>query len=193
MGKTKILIVDNYDSFTYNLKQIIYQITAMEPDIVLNDQLNTIDDQKYTHIFISPGPGLPKESGQLMDYLPGWITQKRIFGVCLGMQAIVEACGGNLLQLNEVQHGIQDMIYILEPAQIFENLSDPFPAGRYHSWIINDSAFPKELIIIARDSKNCPMAIKHTTYPVYAVQFHPESIMTPAGTEIIQNFLLAEN
>jgi len=189
----KILVFDNYDSFTYNLVQMIEKITGTSEfiDVFRNDEISLKEIDQYDKIIISPGPGIPSEAGILLEIIKKYASKKEILGVCLGQQAIAEAFGGELINLNETYHGIATKIYIIkEDKKIFNGLPIEFEAGRYHSWVVSDENFPKELEVTALDNKGMIMALKHKTYDVHSVQFHPESILTPLGKKIIKNFIL---
>ncbi|WP_417429051.1 anthranilate synthase component II [Halpernia sp.] len=187
---SKILVLDNYDSFTYNLVQMIEEIVDAKIDVFRNNEISLDDVEKYDKIILSPGPGIPKESGILLDLIKTYAPKKSIFGVCLGLQAIGEAFGGNLINLSEIYHGVATEVQILNPkSKIFKNFPETFEAGRYHSWALSPEDFPKELEITAIDKDKMIMALQHKIYDVQAVQFHPESILTPKGKEILENFL----
>jgi len=189
----KILVFDNYDSFTYNLVQMIEIITGTSDciDVFRNDEISLKEINKYDKIIISPGPGIPSEAGILLEMIKKYAQKKEILGICLGQQAIAEAFGGELINLSETYHGVATKIYVInEDKKILDGLPIEFEAGRYHSWVVSDENFPKELEITALDSKGMIMALKHKTYDVHAVQFHPESILTPLGKNIIKNFIL---
>ncbi|KUK83993.1 MULTISPECIES: aminodeoxychorismate/anthranilate synthase component II [Petrotoga] len=184
-----ILLIDNYDSFTYN----IYQ-TACEFDDVLvyrNDKLTLKDVEmlKPSHIIISPGPGVPKDAGisvEIIKYFKGVIP---ILGICLGHQCIAEAFNGKVVRAKEIFHGKTSKIYIKEKHDIFKGIDSPFEATRYHSLIVSNEMFPKELKIIASAQGGEIMALSHKTYQIYGVQFHPESILTTVGPKLIENFI----
>lgn len=185
----KVLVFDNYDSFTYNLVHA-FRSLGLEPDVVRNDKINVEDASKYDKIVISPGPGIPSESGILPDLLKRWCGEKPILGVCLGHQAIGENYGARLKNLPEVFHGIATDIDIKKEDYLFEGLDDKIKVGRYHSWVIDDKYFPSdELEILATDDTGMIMAVRHKKYDVRGVQFHPESILTPQGMKIIENWL----
>lgn len=188
----KILVLDNYDSFTYNLVQMIEEITGKEIDVFRNDQISLEDVAAYDKIILSPGPGIPEESGILLDLIKTYAPTKSIFGVCLGLQAIGEAFGGKLINLSEIFHGVATEVEIIkENTEIFKNFPSKFDAGRYHSWAIDPEHFPEDLEITAVDDKGMIMALQHKTYNLQAVQFHPESILTPKGRDILENFILS--
>ncbi len=185
---TKVLIIDNYDSFTYNLKHQL-EVNDVVVEVRKNDEIDIEEVENFDKILLSPGPGLPSDAGIMPELIKRYSEKKSILGICLGHQAIGEAFGGNLKNLNTVFHGVALPVYFDDDEKLFENLQNPFPAGRYHSWVINEDLFPEELKIIARDQFLNIMGIKHKYLKVYGVQFHPESIMTPRGTQIITNWL----
>lgn len=185
----KVLVFDNYDSFTYNLVHIINAIEGIECEVYKNDRISLEDINQFDKIVLSPGPGLPSDAGILHSLIKEYAGKKSIFGVCLGLQAIVEVFGGKLLNLTNVYHGVATPMEIIQEDYIFENFPKKFKAGRYHSWVGHVETFPKCLEILAQDEEGQIMAIKHKEYDIRAVQFHPESILTPQGTEIIKNFI----
>ena len=185
----KILVFDNYDSFTYNLVQIIEQIVGEKVDVFRNDQIPLEDIEKYDKIILSPGPGIPEEAGILLELIKKYAPTKSIFGVCLGQQAIAEAFGGSLINLSEIYHGVATESNQIKEHSIFKNLPKTLEVGRYHSWAVNPENFPEELEITSIDNNGMIMSLKHKTYDVHAVQYHPESILTPNGREILENFL----
>ncbi|MBL1222738.1 aminodeoxychorismate/anthranilate synthase component II [Chryseobacterium sp. L7] len=188
----KVLVFDNYDSFTYNLVQIIERILDQKVDVIRNDQISLEEIGKYDKIILSPGPGIPEEAGILLDLIRVYAPTKSILGVCLGQQAIAEAFGGNLINLSEIFHGVATSAELVkEDTKIFRNLTSGMEVGRYHSWAVNPEGFPEELEITAVDKDGMIMALQHKTYDVHGVQFHPESILTPDGEVIIRNFLLS--
>ena len=189
--KNKILVFDNYDSFTYNLVQMIEQIIGYEVDVYRNDQISLADIARYDKIIISPGPGIPSEAGILMDAIKTYAPTKSILGVCLGQQAIAEAFGGSLINLTEIYHGVATEARKTKDHHLFDGLPDTLEVGRYHSWAVNPQDFPEELEITSVDSNGMIMSLKHQTYDVHAVQYHPESILTPLGRNILENFLKA--
>ncbi len=187
---TKILVFDNYDSFTYNLVQMIERITDQKVDVYRNDEISLEEIEKYDKIILSPGPGIPEEAGILLDLIKKYAPTKSILGVCLGQQAIAEAFGGNLINLSEIYHGVATSSKTTrENVKLFRNLPEEIEVGRYHSWAVNNENFPEELEITAVDNDGMIMALQHKTYDVHGVQFHPESILTPEGEMIIKNFL----
>jgi len=186
----KILVIDNYDSFTYNLVHAIKKITGLEVDVVRNDETDLETVGQYDKILLSPGPGIPSEAGLLMPIIERYAPEKSILGVCLGHQAIGEVFGARLLNMKRVIHGMATPVQVISRhTTLFSNLPDAFDAGRYHSWIIDNDGFPSCLEITAKDGENQIMAIRHREYDVQGVQFHPESVLTPMGEQIIANWL----
>ncbi len=185
-----ILVIDNYDSFTYNLVHIIEDITGKLPDVFRNNEISIDKINNYNAIILSPGPGIPDEAGILKKVIRTYAGIKPIFGVCLGLQAIAEVFGGELENLNDVFHGVAtEMKVIKDDTIVFKNIPKIFEAGRYHSWIASNDNFPKELEVTAVDKAGSIMALRHREFHISAVQFHPESILTPLGKQIIQNFI----
>ncbi|MDF2157388.1 aminodeoxychorismate/anthranilate synthase component II [Algoriphagus sp. CAU 1675] len=185
----RILVLDNYDSFTYNLVYIIRQLGyGDQMDVFRNDKISLGDVAKYDKILLSPGPGVPSEAGIMPALLKKYSSTKTILGVCLGHQAIGEAFGASLINLSEVLHGVASQVTVEEDL-LFEGMPDTFKIGRYHSWVIDESTLPAELEVIARTPDNQIMAIRHKQYNVRGVQFHPESILTENGVKIIKNWL----
>jgi anthranilate synthase component 2 len=188
----KILVFDNYDSFTYNLVHLVQKIVKDKLEVYRNDQIPLEKVKEYDKIILSPGPGVPKEAGLLLPLIKEYAPTKSILGVCLGHQAIGEAFGGSLVNLSTVYHGVSTPVKIIKHEaehDLFEGLPDAFEVGRYHSWIVNEKDFPKELDITARDDNGYIMALQHKTYDVQGVQFHPESVLTPDGETILRNWL----
>ncbi|AEV96755.1 aminodeoxychorismate/anthranilate synthase component II [Niastella koreensis] len=229
----KILVFDNYDSFTYNLVHLVEKILHQKVDVYRNDQIPLEDVKAYDKIILSPGPGIPEEAGLLLPLIKEYAASKSILGVCLGHQAIGQAFGGKLTNLSTVYHGVATPVQIVNrqsaignrekanPDQsgqavkretgkskkqaetstevthsplpthhsLFDGLPDEFEVGRYHSWVVSEDGFPKDLEITARDANNFIMALQHKTYDVQGVQFHPESVLTPRGEEILRNWL----
>lgn len=188
----KILVIDNYDSFTYNLVHIIRKL-GIEPVIVRNDKIKLEDVAQFDKIFLSPGPGLPNEAGIMNEIIRTYASTKAIFGICLGQQAIAEVFGGTLTNLDKVYHGVSTEVFIRVNEGIFKNIPAIIKAGRYHSWVVDPVTLPRVLEITAEDGQGQIMAIRHKQYNVVGVQFHPESIMTEMGEKIIENFLKNEN
>jgi anthranilate synthase component II len=187
----KILVLDNYDSFTYNLVHILKELThGGTVDVYRNDQISLDDVDNYDKIVLSPGPGVPDEAGILKPLIARYGATKSIFGVCLGCQAIAEVYGGKLVNLNKVYHGISTPVNIINNNdRTFRHLVDTIEAGRYHSWVVDPNCVPNELIVSATDNEGHIMALYHQEYDVRGVQFHPESVLTPSGKQIIANFL----
>ncbi|WP_185853526.1 anthranilate synthase component II [Blattabacterium cuenoti] len=186
----KILILDNYDSFTYNLVHAVKKLTKNTVQVSRNNEIKLSDIEKYNKIILSPGPGIPDEAHILKPLVRTFASTKSIFGVCLGQQAIGEVFGATLLNTKEVYHGIASSIKIVDPKEIlFQKLPRKIKVGRYHSWIISPHNFPEELQITAIGDKGEIMALRHKFYDVRGVQFHPESILTPYGEKIINNWL----
>ncbi|MEM9919002.1 MAG: aminodeoxychorismate/anthranilate synthase component II [Bacteroidota bacterium] len=186
----KILVLDNYDSFTYNLVQYLKEICTEQMDVFRNDAISLDEVDRYDVIVLSPGPGIPSEAGIMPELIQRYAATKSIFGVCLGQQAIGEAFGGKLLNLKTVYHGIATPIHVTDREEaLFEELPDSFTVGRYHSWVVDRLDFPEILQITSVDSEDTVMSLRHKEYHVKGVQFHPESIMTEYGKEMLQNFL----
>ena len=186
----KILIIDNYDSFTYNLVHMVEAITGRSPDVYRNDEISFAVIDAYEMIILSPGPGLPEEAGSLKQVIRTYAAKKPIFGVCLGLQAITEVFGGKLENLDSVFHGVATTMRVTdEQAIVFKGLPAEFEAARYHSWIASRVDFPEELNITSLDDSGNIMSFEHQTYPLSAVQFHPESILTPLGADMLRNFI----
>ncbi len=185
----KVLLLDNYDSFTYNLKQLIEQFGVKKLDIIKNDQLELSHVEQYDKIMLSPGPGLPSEAGLMPEIIQHYGSKKPILGVCLGHHAIAESFGGKLFNFDQPVHGIARETSILLEDSLFKNIPKSFQVGLYHSWAVSDDDFPENLEIIARSEKGIIMALRHKIYNIKGVQFHPESIMTPLGKTLIWNWL----
>lgn len=190
----RILVFDNYDSFTYNLVHLVEKITHAKTEVFRNDQVELERVKDYDKIILSPGPGIPTEAGLLLPLIKEYASSKSILGVCLGHQAIGEAFGGKLVNLKTVYHGIATPIKIQKASgykvnNVFNNLPEIIEVGRYHSWIVSDDAFPDELEVTARDENNYIMGLLHKKYDVQGVQFHPESVLTPDGEIILRNWL----
>ena len=190
----KILVFDNYDSFTYNLVHFVEKIMHQRVDVFRNDQIPMERVKDYDKIILSPGPGIPEEAGMLLPLIKEYASSKSILGVCLGHQAIGEAFGGKLINLSTVYHGVATKIQVGSResgvrSPLFEGLPDDIEAGRYHSWIVSDENFPEELEVTARDNNNYIMGLQHKKYDVQGVQFHPESVLTPDGETILRNWL----
>jgi anthranilate synthase component 2 len=190
----KILVFDNYDSFTYNLVHLVEKIMHGKVTVFRNNKLPMENVKEYDKIILSPGPGVPSEAGMLLPLIKEYASSKSILGVCLGHQGIGEAFGATLSNLATVYHGVATPVSIRSEksgirSRLFEDLPDTIDVGRYHSWIIDEKGFPEELEITARDANNYIMALQHKTFDVQGVQFHPESVLTPDGEKIIRNWL----
>ena len=186
----KILVFDNYDSFTYNLVHLVEKITHQKVDVYRNDQLPLERVRDYDKIILSPGPGIPEEAGLLLSLIKEYASTKSILGVCLGHQAIGQAFGGKLINLSTVYHGVATNCQLsIADCRLFKGLPAEIEVGRYHSWIVSEEDFPGELQITARDENNYIMALQHKTFDVQGVQFHPESVLTPKGEDIMKNWL----
>jgi len=185
----KLLIIDNYDSFTYNLVQLIEQSDVRNYFIVKNDELDKIKPTDFDRVIISPGPGIAKEAGQLMWFIKQFYKSKPMLGICLGHEAIAELFGAKLIRMKEPMHGVKNKAHITIDDKIFDGLPKSFDIGHYHSWNIEETSLPNELEIILRDEDELNMAIRHIKYNLIGFQFHPESIMTNYGLEMIKNWL----
>lgn len=184
----KTVIIDNYDSFTYNLAHLIKELGA-EVDVLRNDKFELEELEKYDKIILSPGPGIPEEAGLLLEVIRTYAGRKPMLGVCLGEQAIGQVFGGKLTNLSEVFHGIQTNVKIKNKDYIFDGLPTEIPVGRYHSWVVDADGFPEELVVTAISPEGQIMALKHREYDVHGIQFHPESVLTPDGKQIVGNWL----
>lgn len=184
----KIVIIDNYDSFTYNLSHLGKELGA-EVTVLRNDSFPIEELETYDKILLSPGPGIPKEAGLLLEVIRTYAGKKPILGVCLGEQAIGEVFGGKLTNLSEVYHGIQSPIRITASDYLFEGLPEEILVGRYHSWVVDRENFPDTLEITAVSQEGYIMALRHKDFDVQGIQFHPESVLTPDGKKIISNWL----
>ncbi len=185
----KLLVLDNYDSFTYNLVHLIEKVSEIDFDVIRNDKISIDAVKAYDKILLSPGPGLPKDAGIMPELIKQYGSSKSILGVCLGLQAIGESYGGSLKNLETVFHGIATPINIILEDIIFNGCPKNFSVGRYHSWIINNQNLPNQLKITALDTNGNIMALKHQSHDVKGVQFHPESILSEYGELIIKNWL----
>jgi anthranilate synthase component 2 len=185
----KILIFDNYDSFTYNLVHLVKELGYKDVEVHRNNKIALEEIEKFDKIILSPGPGIPSEAGLLLPLIKRYAPVKSILGVCLGHQAIAEAFGGNLINLDNVYHGVATPVHITSDHRIFKGLPPTIEVGRYHSWIADSENFPEELQITAIDDEGQIMALRHKTFDVHGVQFHPESVLTPDGKEIVKHFL----
>ena len=184
----KILVVDNYDSFVYNIVHLLYEIGVAEIDVIKNDELDFSTMDGYDKIVLSPGPGIPKNAGMMPQLLKKFASTKSILGICLGHQAIAEHFGTKLINLKEPLHGIASEIEILKDDYLFQNLPTNFKIGHYHSWVVSLS-ISDDLEILAKDVFGNIMALKHKLYDVRGLQFHPESILTENGKTILTNWI----
>ena len=198
----KVLVFDNYDSFTYNLVHMVENILHQKTDVFRNDQLPLEKVKDYDKIILSPGPGLPSEAGLLLPLIKEYASTKSILGVCLGHQAIGETFGAGLVTHYTVYHGVSTKIFYSDhknengqklgsvyPSQLFKDLPAEMEVGRYHSWIVDEINFPSELEVTARDENNYIMALQHKQFDLQGVQFHPESVLTPLGEQVLRNWL----
>jgi anthranilate synthase component II len=190
----KILIFDNYDSFTYNLVHVVEKIIHDKVDVYRNDKITLEKIKDYDKIILSPGPGLPCESGLLLSLIEEYASSKSILGVCLGQQAIAETFGGKLENLKNVYHGVATKIKVNDKRtssenDVFKSLPNELEVGRYHSWIVSKENFPGDLEITAEDESGYIMGLRHKKFDVQGVQFHPESVLTPMGEKMMWNWL----
>lgn len=186
----KILVIDNYDSFTYNLVHYIEKLSGSRPAVFRNDEISLDEIGRYDKILLSPGPGIPVEAGICLDLIRKYSSGKSILGVCLGNQAIGEAFGAKLENLKQVFHGVATRIIVTNHGDpLFRGIPDSFIAGRYHSWVVSHENLPDCLRVTCIDENNMIMALSHRKYNVKGVQFHPESVLTESGLEIINNWL----
>ena len=183
----KILVIDNYDSFTYNLVHYLEDLDC-GVSVIRNDQLVLDDVKDFEKILLSPGPGIPDEAALLKEIIATYSSTKSIFGVCLGQQAIAEVFGGSIINLDQVYHGIASTITITKPSFLFDGLPKKIEVGRYHSWVVNPN-LPAELEVTSVDENGHIMSLQHTIYNICAVQFHPESVLTPDGKKILENWV----
>ena len=184
----RIAIIDNYDSFTYNLSHLVKEL-GVEVTVLRNDQFELKELSQYSKIILSPGPGIPSEAGLLCDVIRTYAGKKPILGVCLGHQAIGEVFGAKLENLNEVFHGVATPCHIVADEPIFTGMERDFTVGRYHSWVVSRDELPSCLEVTAESDEGHIMALRHKTLNVHGIQFHPESVLTPEGKKMIQNFL----
>ena len=185
----KVLLFDNYDSFTYNLLHILKEVGA-DVEVHRNDKIALDEVERFDKILLSPGPGIPEEAGILLPLIRRYAPAKSILGVCLGEQAIGEAFGATLINLTDVHHGVCSDIRVKVPDPLFAGLEPVFRAGRYHSWVVDRHGFPDDTLkVTAVDADGAIMALAHRRYDVRGVQFHPESILTPEGGRMIANWL----
>ena len=184
-----IVVIDNYDSFTYNLVHYLEDLNCTVT-VLRNDEFELDELEKFDKILLSPGPGVPDEAGLLKDVIRKYATSKPILGVCLGQQAIGEVFGGNLINLEKVYHGVASTITLsVTDESLFEGLGTEFEVGRYHSWVVANEGFPADLQVTSTDENGQIMSIRHKTFDVKGVQFHPESVLTPNGKKILENWV----
>jgi anthranilate synthase component 2 len=189
MKNKTILVIDNYDSFTYNLVHLVNEL-GYEAVVLRNDKFDLADIANYDKILLSPGPGIPEEAGLLLDVINKYAESKSIMGVCLGQQAIAEAFGGSLLNLGRPMHGIATPINVLDKNELlFVDCPAQIEVGRYHSWVVNPADLPSTLTVTATDGDGQIMALRHKEFDVCGVQFHPESVLTPDGKQMMKNWL----
>jgi anthranilate synthase component II len=185
----KIVVIDNYDSFTYNLVHYLEDLNC-EVTVFRNDEFDIEELQKFDKIVLSPGPGIPDEAGLLKEVIKTYASKKSILGVCLGQQAIGEVFGGSLINLEKVYHGVSTLTKVIVDDEIlFKNLPQEIEVGRYHSWVVSHHNFPENLEITSIDENGQIMSLRHKTYDVRGVQYHPESVLTPLGKKIIENWV----
>ena len=189
MSKPRLVVVDNYDSFTFNLVHYIEEILDEDILVMRNDEIDYDLIETADEIILSPGPGLPSESGDLMKVIDLFHNKKKILGVCLGHQAIAEYFGGKLNNSERVHHGVSSAVELIHQDPLFKDLKSGFEVGRYHSWFVGDENFPQDLIVTSRTHEGTIMSLRHAQLQVFGVQFHPESVLTPQGKNIIRNFL----
>lgn len=184
-----ILVIDNYDSFTYNLVHLLQELKESYV-VVRNDKFNLEDVEKYDKILLSPGPGIPEEAGLLLDVIRTYAPTKSILGICLGQQAIAEVFGGKLFNMPKPLHGVATSIHITDPNEpLFQNFPEDSKIGRYHSWAVDPNTLPEDLKVTAVDPNGVIMALTHSKYDVKGMQFHPESILTDNGKTLIANWI----
>lgn len=188
-GNNTVLVIDNYDSFTYNLVHLINEL-GWDTEVWRNDKFELADVAKYGKILLSPGPGIPEEAGLLLDVIKIYSETKSILGVCLGQQAIAQAFGGSLLNLGRPMHGIATPVTLTVANELlFKDVAQPFEVGRYHSWVVDPAHFPDCLTITSVDADGQIMSVRHKELDVCGVQFHPESVLTPNGKKILENWI----
>ena len=183
----KVFVIDNYDSFTYNLVHYLEELDC-EVTVKRNDQFELDELEDYPLLLLSPGPGIPNESGLLKAAIERYAPSKKILGICLGQQAIGEVFGASLINLDKVYHGIATPVKVIKEDVLFKDLPDVFDIGRYHSWVVA-TPLPEALIATSVDEEGQLMSLRHKTYDVCAVQYHPESVLTPHGKKILDNWI----
>jgi len=186
----KIVLIDNYDSFTHILAQYLKEQDGVKITILQNDTFELPELNYFDKIVISPGPGIPSSAGNIIQVVRHFSGEKSVLGICLGLQAIYESFGGSLINLPTVQHGVTSMVEVIERLEpLFQGIESPFKAGRYHSWVCDPGTLPDCLRITAVDQQGTVMACRHKIHPTFGMQFHPESILTPDGKQMIKNFV----
>jgi len=184
----KVVIIDNYDSFTYNLSHLVKELGA-EVTVFRNDMFKLEQLESYDKIILSPGPGIPCEAGLLLDVIKHYAGKKPILGVCLGHQAIGESFGGKLTNLSQVYHGVATPCTITKKDYLFNGLPEKIEIGRYHSWVVDNEGFPDCLEVTSVSDEGYIMSLRHKEYDIRGIQYHPESVLTPDGKSIIKNWL----
>ncbi len=184
----KIAIIDNYDSFTYNLSHLVKELGA-EVTVYRNDQFEMSVLQQFDKIILSPGPGIPSEAGLLLDVIKEYAGKKPILGVCLGHQAIGESFGAKLTNLSEVFHGVATPCHLTNRDYLFEGLPETFEIGRYHSWVVDNNNLPECLEVTSVSDEGFIMSLRHREYDIRGIQYHPESVLTASGRQILNNWL----
>jgi len=188
----KTIIIDNYDSFTYNLYHLLNE-SGTETEVVRNDKFRLEELERYDNIVLSPGPGIPSEAGLLIDTIRAYAGKKPILGICLGHQAIGECFGAKLTNLPNVFHGVQTPVRLLGNSYLFNGLGTEIKVGRYHSWVVDPQSLPDCLEVTAVSEEGQIMALKHKEFNIHGIQFHPESVLTPEGKRIIRNWLNSQS
>lgn len=184
----KVVLIDNYDSFTYNLHHLLKEL-GVDVTVYRNDQFDLKDLESFDKIMLSPGPGIPSEAGLLLNVIQTYAGKKPILGICLGEQAIGEVFGGTLINLSDVFHGVQTPAHLVGNDYIFNDLPKDIFVGRYHSWVVDAASLPSCLEITATSDEGQVMALRHKEYDIRGIQFHPESVLTPDGKRMIQNWV----
>ena len=183
----KVFVIDNYDSFTYNLVHYLEEMKC-EVTVKRNDKFKLEEIENYPFLLLSPGPGIPDESGLLKEAIKRYSSNKKILGICLGQQAIGEVFGGKLINLDKVYHGVATPIKIIKEDLLFNDIPQTFDVARYHSWVV-ETPLPNELIATSVDNEGCLMSLRHKIYDVCGLQFHPESVLTSHGKKILSNWI----
>ena len=185
----KILVIDNYDSFTFNLVHALKKFEGVSVTVKRNDEVAVGEPDKYDKIVFSPGPGLPSEAGTMLQIIRDYASKKPMLGVCLGHQAIGESFGGTLQNMHDVLHGIATPVTVVAKSYLFDDIPETFDAGRYHSWIVEKDSLPEVLEITSIDKEGRIMSFQHREFDIQGVQFHPESVLTPIGEKILENWV----